>query len=192
MSVRREQSAVVLPTGVIAAPASIAVETPQATAFAVPGRLLGRGRLLASRRLPGRVPAGLRRGLAGLWRLLGHCRRDPTAEPTGFGNAVARSGAMSGWRQALVPAAVAAPTATGIAGGIRLSGGFPPDVVRLQVFEAATNSLAAAVKLAAEPTSLFWDRTGLSAGDTRWYWLRAVSAEGNVSALAGPVTAIAL
>ena len=106
--------------------------------------------------------------------------------------AVARSGAVSGWRQALVPAAVAAPTATGISGGIRLSGGFPTDATRLQVFEASTNSLAAATKLAAEPTILFWDRTGLSAGDTRWYWLRAVSAEGNVSALAGPVTATAL
>jgi hypothetical protein len=64
--------------------------------------------------------------------------------------------------------------------------------VRLQVFEATSNSLAAATKLPAEPTTLFWDRTGLTAGDTRWYWLRAVSAEGNVSALAGPVSAIAL
>ena len=89
-------------------------------------------------------------------------------------------------------AAVAAPTATGIAGGIRLSGGFPPDAVRLQIFEAASSSLATAAKLPAEPTSLFWDRTGLSTGDTRWYWLRAVSAEGNVSALVGPVTATAL
>ncbi len=75
---------------------------------------------------------------------------------------------------------------------LRLSGGFPPDAVRLQVFEAASSSLAAAAKLPDEPTSLFWDRTGLSAGDTRWYWLRAVSAEGNVSALAGPMTATAL
>ena len=45
---------------------------------------------------------------------------------------------------------------------------------------------------ATEPTSLFWDRTGLTTGQTRWYWLRAVSAEGNVSALVGPVTATAL
>jgi hypothetical protein len=37
-----------------------------------------------------------------------------------------------------------------------------------------------------------WTRTGLAAGQARWLWLRAVSAEGNVSALAGPVTAIAL
>jgi len=105
---------------------------------------------------------------------------------------VARSGAVSGWREALVPAAVSAPTATGISGGIRLSGGFPANAVRLQVFEAASNSLAAASKLAAEPTSLFFDRIGLTAGQTRWYWLRAVSAEGNVSALAGPVSAVAL
>jgi predicted phage tail protein len=87
---------------------------------------------------------------------------------------------------------VAAPTATGIAGGIRLAGGFPADAVRLQVFEASSNSLAAATKLPTEPTSLFWDRTGLSPGETRWYWLRAVSAEGNVSALAGPISATAL
>ncbi|MDU7525058.1 MAG: hypothetical protein E7K72_27450, partial [Roseomonas mucosa] len=117
----------------------------------------------------------------------------PTAEPTAFrARAVARSGAVSGWREALVPATVSAPTATGIAGGVRLSGGFPADAVRLQVFEASGNSLAAAVKLATEPTSLFWDRTGLTTGQTRWYWLRSVSAEGNVSALAGPVSATAL
>jgi hypothetical protein len=48
------------------------------------------------------------------------------------------------------------------------------------------------VKLASEPTALPWDRTGLTTGQTRWYWLRAVSAEGNVSAFAGPVTATAL
>jgi len=117
----------------------------------------------------------------------------PTAEPTVFHvRAQARSGAVSGWREALVPATVSAPTATGIVGGIRLSGGFPADAARLQVFEATSNSLAAAIKLATEPTSLFWDRTGLIAGQTRWYWLRSVSAEGNVSAFAGPVTATAL
>ena len=53
-------------------------------------------------------------------------------------------------------------------------------------------SLAAATKLASEPTALPWDRTGLTTGQTRWYWLRSVSAEGNVSAFAGPVTATAL
>ena len=89
---------------------------------------------------------------------------------------------------------VPGPTTGGpaIAGGVRLSGGFPADAVRLQIFEAASNSLAAASKLPAEPTSLFYDRTGLTAGETRWYWLRSVSAEGNVSAFAGPVSATAL
>jgi hypothetical protein len=117
----------------------------------------------------------------------------PTQEPTAFrARAVARNGAASAWTQALVPAAVSAPTATPIAGGVRLSGGFPAGAVRLQVFEAASADLAAATKLAAEPTSLFWDRTGVPAGTTRWFWLRAVSAEGNVSAFAGPVTATAL
>ncbi|WP_242531078.1 hypothetical protein [Roseococcus thiosulfatophilus] len=117
----------------------------------------------------------------------------PTAEPTGFrARAVARSGAVSGWREAAIPGAVTAPAALGITGGVRLSGGFPADAARLQLFEASSASLAAAVKLAAEPTALPWDRTGLTAGQTRWYWLRAVSAEGNVSALAGPVTATAL
>ena len=81
--------------------------------------------------------------------------------------------------------------ATAIAGALE-RGGVPADAVRLQLFEAASNSLAAASKLPTEPTSLFFDRTGLSAGQTRWYWLRAVSAEGNVSALAGPVSATAL
>ncbi|MCQ4162999.1 hypothetical protein NON00_24185, partial [Roseomonas sp. GC11] len=117
----------------------------------------------------------------------------PTAEPTGLRvRAVARSGAVSGWREALAPASVSAPTATGIAGGVRLAGGFPAGAARLQIFEAASASLPAAVKLPDEPTSLSFDRTGLTAGQTRWYWLRAVSAEGNVSALAGPVSATAL
>ncbi|MCA1948385.1 MAG: hypothetical protein LDL55_09700, partial [Armatimonadetes bacterium] len=117
----------------------------------------------------------------------------PTTEPTAVrARAVARSGAVSGWREANIPGAVTAPAALGITGGVRLSGGFPADAVRLQVFEASSNSLAAAQKLATEPTALPWDRTGLAAGQTRWYWLRAVSAEGNVSALAGPVTATAL
>ena len=38
---------------------------------------------------------------------------------------------------------MAALTATGIAGGIRLSGSFPPDAAKLQVFEAASNSRGA-------------------------------------------------
>ncbi len=187
--------AVVLPNpGVIAAPTSITVETPQTTAFAV---LAVSWSTVGSSHLAGYQVEFLPASVAA-WQGYGGslgatAAAIPTAEPTGFRvRAVARSGAVSGWRQALVPAAVAAPTATGIAGGVRLSGGVPPDAVRLQVFEASTSSLAAATKLAAEPTSLFWDRSGLSAGDTRWYWLRAVSAEGNVSALAGPVSATAL
>ena len=187
--------AVVLPNpGVIAAPSGITVETPTTTAFAVLAvswAAVGSSHLAGYQVefLPAAVVAwqGYGGSLGATAAVL------PTAEPTGFRvRAVARSGAVSGWRQALVPAAVAAPTATGIAGGIRLSGGFPPDAVRLQVFEATTSSLVAAAKLPEGPTSLFWDRTGLTAGDTRWYWLRAVSAEGNVSALAGPISATAL
>ena len=82
--------------------------------------------------------------------------------------------------------------ALGIAGGVRLSGILSPEVVRLQVFEANSADLSQAVKLASEPTALPWDRSGLSVGDARWYWLRSVSAEGNVSALIGPVTATAI
>jgi hypothetical protein len=80
---------------------------------------------------------------------------------------------------------VSAPTETGITGGNRISGGFPPDAVWPQVFEAGSTSPVAATKLATEPTSLFWNRTGLSAGQTRCYWLRSVSAEGDLAALAG-------
>jgi hypothetical protein len=82
--------------------------------------------------------------------------------------------------------------ALGIAGGVRLSGILPPEVTRLQVFEASSANLAQATKLVTEPTVLPWDRLGLNAGDVRLYWLRSVSAEGNVSALIGPVTATAL
>lgn len=190
-----DSPSVVLPNpGRIATPASIAVETPQGSAFAalgvswaaVPSAHLANYEVEF---MPASVAAwqGYGAGQGATAASL------PTAEPTALRvRAVARSGAVSGWRTAPVPAAVSAPTATGIAGGVRLSGGFPADTVRLQIFEAASNSLAAASKLAAEPTSLFHDRTGLTAGETRWYWLRAVSAEGNVSAFAGPVSATAL
>lgn len=185
----------VLPNpGIIAAPASIAVDTPTGTGFAaisVSWAAVG-SPYLAGYELEFR-PASV-----AVWQGYGGAlgataASIPTAEPTAFRvRAVARSGAVLGWREAPVPAAVSAPTATGIAGGIRIGGGFPPDAVRLQIFEAASNSLATAAKLPAEPAALHYDRTGLNAGQTRWYWLRAVSAEGNVSALAGPVTATAL
>jgi hypothetical protein len=106
--------------------------------------------------------------------------------------AKARSGAASGWREALVPAAPTELTATGVTGGIQVSGTVPNSAVYLQVFEATTNNVTTATKLSAQPTTLPWTRTGLNAGQTRWLWLRSVSPEGNVSALAGPVTATAL
>ena len=117
----------------------------------------------------------------------------PTSEPTAFRvRAQARSGAVSAWREALIPSPPTGLTATGVVGGIQVSGSVPGGVARLQVFEAASNDLAAAAKLPAEPTALPWTRTGLAAGQARWHWLRAVSPEGNVSAFAGPVTATAL
>jgi hypothetical protein len=113
--------------------------------------------------------------------------------PTAFRvRARSTSGAVSAWRTAGTPALVASPSADGIAGGIRIDGGFPADAVKLQVFEAAAADLAAATKLPDEPTALPFDRTGLGTGDERWYWLRSVSAEGNVSGFAGPITATAL
>ncbi|MCO6418452.1 hypothetical protein JYK14_20120, partial [Siccirubricoccus sp. KC 17139] len=190
-----ESPSVVLPNpGVIAAPATITVTAPTTPAF---GGLAVSWAAVPSAHLAGYEVEFLPASVA-TWQGYGAglgatAAAIPTAEPTAFrARAVARSGAVSGWREALVPAAITTPTATGITGGIRISGGFPADAVRLQVFEAASNSLAAATKPVAEPTSLFFDRTGLTAGQTRWYWLRAVSAEGNVSALAGPVSATAL
>jgi hypothetical protein len=67
----------------------------------------------------------------------------------------------------------------------------PGGTACLQVFEATTNSLAAATKLPDQPTALPWTRSGLATGQARWLWLRAVSPEGNLSALAGPVSATA-
>jgi hypothetical protein len=106
--------------------------------------------------------------------------------------AVARSGAVSGWQNAALPGGVSAPVALGITSGVRLSGNLPPEVTRLQVFEASSTNRSLAVKLATEPAALPWDRSGISAGQPRWHWLRSVSAEGNVSALIGPVTATAI
>lgn len=186
---------VVLPNpGRIAAPNSITVSTPTGVSH---GALTVSWSAVASAHLAGYeleyMPASVATWQGYAAGLGATAASVPTAEPTAFrARGVARNGAVSAWVQALVPAAVSAPTATPIAGGVRLSGGFPADAVRLQVFEAASADLASAAKLAAEPTSLFWDRTGLAAGQTRWFWLRAVSAQGNVSAIAGPVTATAL
>jgi hypothetical protein len=190
-----DSPSVVLPNpGVIAAPASIAVDTPTGTAFAALGVSWS---AVGSAYLAG-YELEFRPASVATWQGYGGAlgataASIPTTEPTAVrARAVARSGAVSGWRTAPVPATVSAPTATSIAGGVRISGGFPADAVKLQIFEASSNSLSAAVKLGSEPTSLFFDRTGLTAGQTRWYWLRSVSAEGNVSAFAGPVSATAL
>jgi hypothetical protein len=78
-----------------------------------------------------------------------------------------------------------------VVGGIQVTGAYPVGATALQVFEATSNSLAAAV-LQATITTLPWTRTGLANGQARWLWLRSVSPEGNVSALVGPVTATAL
>ena len=94
--------------------------------------------------------------------------------------------------QKVIPGGVTALAALGVVGGVRLTGILPPEVTRLQVFEASSANLAQAVKLATEPTALPWDRTGLGVRAARWYWLRSVSAEGNISALIGPVTATAI
>jgi hypothetical protein len=186
---------VVLPNpGVIAAPATINVETPAGVSFAAMaiswaavGIAYLSGYELEFR--PGSVAAW--QGYGGA--LSATAASIATSEPTAFRlRAVARSGAVSGWQEAAIPGGVTALAALGIAVGVRLSGILPPEVVRLQVFEASSANLAQAVKLATEPTALPWDRSGLSVGDVRWYWLRSVSAEGNVSALIGPVTATAI
>ncbi|MFN6954737.1 MAG: phage tail protein [Acetobacteraceae bacterium] len=186
---------VVLPQpGVIAAPATIAVETPQTVAFAAlavawapVGSAYLAGYEVEFRPLSVALWQGFAGGVSAVSATI------PTAEPAAFRvRAQARSGAVSGWREALVPSPPTGLTATGVAGGIQVSGSVPGGVARLQVFEADSSDLAAATKLPAEPTALPWTRAGLATGQARWLWLRAVSPEGNVSALAGPVTATAL
>ena len=190
-----DSPSVVLPNpGVIAIPATIAIDTPQGAAFAA---LAVSWAAVASAYLAGYeiefrpISSASWQGFAG--GLGATAVTIPTAEPTAFRvRAQARSGAVSGWRESLVPAAPSGIAATGITGGIRISGTFPGAASKLQVFEASSNSLAAATKLGDEPTSLPYDRTGLGAGATRWYWLRSVAADGNVSLFAGPVTATSL
>jgi len=190
-----DSPSVVLPNpGVIAAPATINVETPAGIAFSA---LSLSWAAVGSAYLSG-YELEFRPASVAAWQCYGGALSATaasiaTSEPTAFRlRAVARSGAVSGWQEAAIPGGVTALAALGIASGVRLSGILPPEVVRLQVFEASSANLAQAVKLAAEPTALPWDRTGFSVGDARWYWLRSVSAEGNVSALIGPVTATAI
>jgi hypothetical protein len=190
-----DSPSVVLPNpGVIAAPASIIVATPQGVAFAALGVSWA---AVGSAYLAGYELETQPQGNV-LWQgfasgLTATSATVPTSVPTAFRvRARSTSGAVSAWRTAGTPALVASPSADGIAGGIRIDGGFPADAVKLQVFEAAAADLAAATKLPDEPTALPFDRTGLGTGDERWYWLRSVSAEGNVSGFAGPVSATAL
>ncbi|GIX10382.1 phage tail protein [Elioraea sp.] len=190
-----DSPSVVLPNpSAIAAPAGIAVDTPQGVAFTA---LAVSWAAVSSAWLAGYELEFLPQGNA-LWQgfaagLTATSATVPTAVPTAFRvRAQATTGAVSAWRTAEIPGLVASPSADGITDGIRIDGGFPGDAAKLQIFEAASDDLAAATKLTAEPTTLPYDRTGLGAGQTRWYWLRSVSAEGNVSGFAGPVSATAL
>lgn len=190
-----DSPSVVLPNpSIIAAPASIAVATPQGVVFAALGvswEAVGSA-YLAGYELEVQPQGNV------LWQgfaagLAATSAAVPTSVPTAFRvRARSTSGAVSAWRTAGIPALVASPSADGIAGGIRIDGGFPADAVKLHLFEAAADDLGSAVKLPEEPTALPFDRTGLGTGDERWYWLRSVSAEGNVSGFAGPITATAL
>jgi len=127
-----QNPSVVLPNpGVIAAPAAILVETPLGIAFtamAVSWSAVGSA-YLAGYEIEFRpTSVVICQGYAGGSGATAVAI--PTAEPTAFRvRAQARSGAVSGWREALVPAAALAITATGIAGGVRLSGGFPADAM---------------------------------------------------------------
>jgi len=154
-----DSPSVVLPNpGVIAAPATISVETPSGIAFtalslswAAVGSAYLSGYELEFR--PASVAAW--QGYGGA--LSATAASIATSEPTAFRlRAVARSGAVSGWQEAAIPGGVTALAALGIAGGVRLSGILPPEVVRLQVFEASSADLSQAVKLASEPTALPW------------------------------------
>jgi len=151
---------VVLPNPcVIAAPAAILVKTLVAAAFtvmAVSWSAVGSA-YLAGYEIEFRLTSVvIWQGYAGGFGATAVAI--PTAEPTAFRvRAQARSGAVSGWREALIPAAASGLAATGIVGGVRLSGGFRADAVRLQVFEASSASLAAAAKVATEPTALPWE-----------------------------------
>ncbi len=190
-----DNPSVVLPNpSVIAAPAGIAVGTPQTITFnslSVTWTAVGSAYLAGYEIQFQTISSALWRGYAA--GLAGTAVAIPTTEATSFRvRAQTRTGAVSAWTTAFIAGDASGITATGITGGVRLSGTLPGTLAYLQVFEATSNSLAAAVKLASEPTALPWDRTGLTTGQTRWYWVRSVTAAGNVSGFIGPVTATAL
>ncbi|MBS7789419.1 hypothetical protein KTR66_05405 [Roseococcus sp. SDR] len=189
-----DSPSVILPRpGSIATPASIRVGTPSTATFAalgvdwaaVPSAYLA-GYEVEARPASVANWLAVAAGTGALFAVF------PTTEPTAFRvRARARSGAVSGWQEAAIPAAPSGLAAVGVVGGIQITGAYPAGATALQVFEATSNSLAAAV-LQATITTLPWTRTGLATGQARWLWLRSVSPEGNVSALVGPVTATAL
>jgi hypothetical protein len=139
-----DSPSVVLPNpGVIAAPATINVETPTGVSFAamaISWAAVGSAYLSGYELEFRPASVAVWQGYAGGFGATAVAI--PTAEPTAFRvRAQARSGAVSGWREALVPAAASGLAATGIAGGVRLSGGFPADAVRLQVFECLSANI---------------------------------------------------
>jgi len=118
-----QNPSVVLPNpGVIAAPAAIPVETPVAVSF---GAISVSWSAVGSTYLAG-YEIEFRPTLVAIWQ---GCAGGfgatavaiPTAEPTAVRvRTQARSGAVSGWREARVPSAASGLAATGVAGGVRM------------------------------------------------------------------------
>lgn len=90
----------------------------------------------------------------------------------------------------VAPAAPTSLVGTGVIEGANLVWGNPADedLAYIEVWEATTNNRASASKIAESNTNYF-NRAGLVAGATRYYWVRGVDASGNLGAWSNGETA---
>lgn len=97
---------------------------------------------------------------------------------------------VTGAADTTAPGAPASASALGVLRGISVQWvrDTASDLAATEVWEAPTSDPAGRAYVG-EATASRFVRTGLTPGDTAWYWLRSRDRSGNVSAFAGPVSA---
>lgn len=105
--------------------------------------------------------------------------------------AVTKNGTPSAFTENLAPTT---PTTFGATAGdaqVTLDADFAVDVANVQVFRATSGDAGSAVLLTTQtPASFPYVDGALTNGTTYYYWLRALNAEGNFSALTSMVSAV--
>lgn len=103
--------------------------------------------------------------------------------------AVTRNGAASEFTENLAPAAPTSVSAVGGDSQITLDADVTPDIETIQIFVHTSDLVASASLLdTIAPVELPYVHGALGVSQTRYYWLRAIKADGNFSALSDVVS----